>query len=220
MYFRGVVYRNIDSGSNSEASARGCPRPSPDKIDQFRRSFIEFLNAIRIHVTLLNGYQSGERETAAYLACRNEFFRCRHNWFTIVEPPEKTTLMSTRISFAVMSPDGECSQYDSDPYDIPRSIAIALSDRLPTDRNVVLLHQGRILSPYLSFEHQNVRSGDIIIIHSLPPKGSDPARRRQLPGGAVRQISRLVDIVRPPAELPQSSDSSPTPGGTAGRIGH
>jgi hypothetical protein len=79
-----------------------------------------------------------------------------------------------------------------------------------------LLHRGRILSPYLSFEYQNVRSGDKIVIHSLPPKDRDPGRRRQSSDGVLRPIPRCLEIVQPQAELPKPSDRPPTQDGTAG----
>jgi hypothetical protein len=75
--------------------------------------------------------------------------------------------MSLRLT--VICPDGSEVIFEADPTDVPRSIAVALADHLPKDRNVILLHNGSILSPYLTFMQQHIKNEHRIVIYPMKP---------------------------------------------------
>jgi hypothetical protein len=52
-------------------------------------------------------------------------------------------------------------------------LAVVFANHLPADRNVALLHNGGILSPYLSFLYQGVHDGDTVVIYPIPPENEE-----------------------------------------------
>jgi hypothetical protein len=64
---------------------------------------------------------------------------------------------SAPITINVKSTGGWCRVHQTNPSELTRSIAVTDADFLPVDRNVALLHNDRILSPYLSFLYQRVQ---------------------------------------------------------------
>jgi hypothetical protein len=75
---------------------------------------------------------------------------------------------SASITLNVKSTDGWCCVRQTDPYELAGSLAAACAEFLPVDRNVALLYNGGILSPYLSFLYQGVHDGDTIVIYPIP----------------------------------------------------